>query len=209
MVTLLLKLSSSGLTVKSGIDHRTCKKQITHQIPFDNPDRPHSCKKQSFVEFSTLFTSQNVINTGFKDTNLTGISPVWPLWDCVKACNTINSLPFLVDVRGLPDGHLFKFRTVKPVSNLSRYPTVVTCVCVCARNSFVQLHCTSDTFFFVSLNLHLHWCSSETSSYDVILFYATCYHLAVYTSTKNDVHLSFRIILLHRCKYDPSHAIKV
>jgi len=28
----------------------------------------------------------------------------------------------LVDVRGLPDGSFFKFRTVPPVSNLSGYP---------------------------------------------------------------------------------------
>lgn len=129
--------------------------------------------------------------------------------DSVKACNTLSRLPLLVDVRGLPDGPLFKFRTVPPVSNLSRYPTVVTCVRVCPRNSFLHLHCNSTTFSFVSLYLHLHWCSSESSNYDAILFYATCYHLAVYASTKHYVHLSFRIILPHRYKYEPSLAINV
>jgi hypothetical protein len=73
-VTLHLKIPSSGQTVKSGIDHHTCKKQITCQIPFDNPDRPHSCKQQSLYKISTLLTSQNVINTGFTDTTLTGTS---------------------------------------------------------------------------------------------------------------------------------------
>jgi len=67
-------------------------------------------------------------------------------------------------------GLLFKFRTVKPVSNLTLYPTVVTCVCVCARNSFLQLHCTSTTVSFVSLYLHMHWGSSQSSYYGAILF---------------------------------------
>jgi hypothetical protein len=72
----------------------------------------------------------------------------------VKACNTVSSLPLLVVVRGLPEGPLFKFRTIPPVSNLSLYPTVVTCVF--ARNSFLQLHSSSTT---LSLSVFTYTCT--------------------------------------------------
>lgn len=144
-VALHLKIPSSGQTIKPGIDHRTYKEQTTRQIPFDNPDRSDSCKQHSLYRVSTLLRSQNVIKTGFMDTNLIRETPLWLLWRIVKVCNTVSSLSLQVDVRVLPVGSLFKFSTFPPVSNLSPHPTVVICFCVCARNSFLQLHCSSTT----------------------------------------------------------------
>ena len=102
--------------------------QNAHLLPQYTRNNDASNVNKSRNVRRPFLSSQNSMNTGFLNTNLTRIYPQWRLWDCAKTCMTASALSLSLERLFLPHRSFNISCTVPSTSNLSRILVTVTLV---------------------------------------------------------------------------------